>query len=148
MKKPKGDVEMYTNKMQNLSEKYVSKFSKAASELVMDEVTNTDDENKKTIIMFTAIDMARGALLKRNEHILTGIGIGIVGTTLALAIGIAIKRKAIKRYGVVLRHTDDENEGFMFVEALDEEQAKEKAEDLIKEWTTDGYIVIDAFEMK
>ena len=72
--------------LQNLDEKYIAKFNDMATKIVMDEVTNTDDENKKTIVMFTARDMAIGAILKKNEYILTGVGIGILGTLLALKI--------------------------------------------------------------
>lgn len=84
---------MNLKQMQNLSEKYINKFTKAATELVMDEVTNTDEENKKTIIMFSARDMAIGAALKRNEHILAGVGIGVVGTALAFTIGSKFRKK-------------------------------------------------------
>jgi hypothetical protein len=59
----------------------------------MDEVTNTDEENKKTIIMFTARDMAIGAAMKKNEYIATGISIGVVGTALAFMISNKIKNK-------------------------------------------------------
>lgn len=71
-------------KLQTLGDKYSNKFNKIATEIVMNEVTNTDDENKKTIIMFTARDMAIGSILKRKEYILTGMGIGILGTVLTL----------------------------------------------------------------
>jgi hypothetical protein len=84
---------MDLKKMQNLDEMSIRRFIKAATELVMDEVTNTDEENKQKIIMFTARDMAIGAAMRRNEHILTGVGIGVLGTTLAFTIGNKIKKK-------------------------------------------------------
>ena len=80
-------------KLQSLDEKYIAKFNDMATKIVMDEVDNTDDENKKTIIMFTARDMAIGAVLKRNQYILTGIGIGILGTLLTLKIIRKIKNE-------------------------------------------------------
>ena len=80
-------------KLQNLDDKYIAKFNNIATKLVMDEVEDTDDENKKTIIMFTARDMAIGAILKRKEYILTGVGIGILGTLVTLKI---IKHKKKK----------------------------------------------------
>ena len=79
-------------KLQNLDEKYIDKFRDMATKIIMDEVENTDDANRKTIIMFTARDMAIGAALKRNEYILTGVGIGILGTILVSKI-IKHKRK-------------------------------------------------------
>ena len=79
-------------KLQNLDDKYIAKFNNIATKLVMDEVTDTDDENKKTIIMFTARDMAIGAILKRNEYVLTGVGIGVLGTLITLKI-INYKKK-------------------------------------------------------
>lgn len=79
-------------KLQNLDDKYINKFRDMATKIVMDEVDNTDDENKKTIIMFTARDMAIGAILKKNEYILTGVGIGILGTLVTLKI-INYKKK-------------------------------------------------------
>ena len=80
-------------KLQSLDEKYIAKFNDMATKIVMDEVDNTDDENKKTIIMFTARDMVIGAVLKRNQYILTGIGIGILGTLLTLKIIRKIKNE-------------------------------------------------------
>ena len=80
-------------KLQNLDDKYINKFRDIATKLVMDEVEGTDDENKKTIIMFTARDMAIGAILKKNEYILTGVGIGILGTLVTLKIIKYKKRK-------------------------------------------------------
>jgi F0F1-type ATP synthase membrane subunit a len=86
---------MNLKKMQNVSDKYVTKFNKAATELVMEEVTGTTDENKKTIALITARDMAIGAVIKRSEHILTGLAIGVLGT--ALTIGIVNKIKKNKK---------------------------------------------------
>jgi hypothetical protein len=82
-------------KLRNISDKYVAKFSNAATRLVMDEVSGTDDENKKVIAMVTARDMAIGAAMKKGEHILTGVVIGVLGT--ALTIGIVNKIKKLRK---------------------------------------------------
>jgi hypothetical protein len=76
-----------------LSEKYVDKFMEAATAVIMDEVTNTSDENKEVIARFTARDMARGAIFMRDRHILTGVGIGVGVTALAFTIGNKIKNR-------------------------------------------------------
>lgn len=83
---------MDLKKMQNISEKYISKFTKSATKLIMDEVTGTD-EIKGKVIRWTARDMAIGAMIKRKEHILTGVSIGVVGTTLTFVVGNRIKNK-------------------------------------------------------
>lgn len=77
---------MDLKKMQGISDIFIDKFKEAATKLVMAEVRDTDKENKETIIMFTARDMAIGARLKRNEYIAMGIGIGVVGTLLTYSI--------------------------------------------------------------
>jgi len=69
-------------KIPRLGDDYVDKFKEVSTELVMDEVGDMDEENKKTLIMSTARHMAIGAILKRNQHIALGIGIG-VGLTIA-----------------------------------------------------------------
>jgi hypothetical protein len=84
---------MDLKKMQNLSEAFIEKFKESATELVMDEVTNTDDDNRKTIIMFTARDMAIGAMIKRNENIAIGIGIGVGITALTFIISSKLINK-------------------------------------------------------
>lgn len=84
---------MNLKKMQNLREKYIEKFNNAATTLVMDEVGNTSEENKKTIAMFTARDMAIGAAMKRNQHILTGVAIGVVSTVVTMKVIEKIKRR-------------------------------------------------------
>lgn len=78
--------------LQNLGDKYAEKFKEVATAIINDEVI-TDEDNKKTIIMLSARDMAMGAALKRSEHILTGVGIGVIGTALAFTIGSKIKNK-------------------------------------------------------
>lgn len=57
-----------------------SKYFKKVAKLIVDEsVTDTTEDNKETIAMFTARDMAMGAILKRKEYIVTGVVIGVVG---------------------------------------------------------------------
>lgn len=87
---------MDLEKMQNLSQAFIDKFKDAATELVMNEVTNTDEENIKKIIMFTARDMAIGAVLKRNEYIAIGIGIGVGITSLTFAVSNKVTKQKIE----------------------------------------------------
>ena len=72
-----------------ISEKEIKKFSKFAMQLIMDEVTDTDDENKQVIAAFTARDMAIGARLTKGKNIIIGATIGAIGT---LAVTESIKK--------------------------------------------------------
>jgi hypothetical protein len=88
---------MDLKRMQNLSQEYIDKFKEAATELVRNEVTNTDEENIKKIIMFTSRDMAIGSLIKRNEHIAIGIGIGVGIASLSFAISNKVLKRNIEK---------------------------------------------------
>jgi hypothetical protein len=102
--------------LQNVSSDYVERFKEAATCIVMDEVSDTDDENKKTLIEFTARDMAMGAMLKRNEHIITGIGIGIIGTALTFVVSSKV---------MGLRHKKREN---LYYDADKDRNRKDKVD--------------------
>jgi len=62
-------------------------FQPFADYVVSDEVGKTTDENRKVIAMFTAIDMASGAEMKKGEYLLTG---GLIGSGIAIVIGLVI----------------------------------------------------------
>lgn len=78
---------MNFNWLLDVSDDYVDRFKDIATHIVMHEVRGTDSDDEETLIMYTAKDMAMGAMLKRGEHVMTGIGIGIIGTALAFAVG-------------------------------------------------------------
>lgn len=84
---------MDLKKLQILGDDYSKHFKKVAKDIVMAEVTNTDDENKEVIAMFTARDMAIGAILKRKEYMLTGVTIGVLGTCLTIGVINKIKER-------------------------------------------------------
>jgi hypothetical protein len=62
-------------------------FQPFADYVVADEVGETPDENRKVIAMFTAIDMASGAEMKKSEYLLTG---GLIGSAIMLVTGLII----------------------------------------------------------
>lgn len=80
------------NKLYALGEKN-AKYFKWIADPIVRHTTVTDEENMKKVSYLSAVDMAIGAAVKRNEHILTGVGIGVLGTTLAFTIGNIIKNK-------------------------------------------------------
>lgn len=92
---------MNIEKLYTLGLKNASIFKDIADKVVENYVTGTDEMNKKKISGFVAIDMAMGAELKKTEHVLTGVGIGVVGTALAFTIGNKIKNRKKKDEVVV-----------------------------------------------
>ncbi len=79
--------------MQNLQKNYINKFREAAIALVQAEVSDTSDDNKEVIAMFTARDMAVGAKLTKNKYILTGVAIGLAGSVLTLGINTLVEKR-------------------------------------------------------
>jgi hypothetical protein len=141
---------METKKFERLFNKNFDKrdrFKHLADYLVEHHTTGLDDERKIDVSADTALGMALGEAMAKNKYLLGGVAIGVIATVAAFNIGFVIKNKVVKRYGVILSHLDDGTEGFMFVDALDVDMAKEKAKEIIGERFNDGYSVMDAFEM-
>jgi hypothetical protein len=142
---------MDTNKIDKLFDKNFDRrdnFKHIADYIVARHTTGLDEERKIDVSADTALGMALGEAITKNNYLLTGLAIGVFGTVATIGIGLAIRKKMIKRYGVILTHLDDETEGFMFVDAIDEETAKDKAKEIIGERFNDEYSVMSAFEMK
>jgi len=115
-------------KLQILADDNSKKFGRLARAIVMDEVGETDDANKETIMMFTARDMAIGELATKNGHLLTGAAIGVIGTALAFTIygKIKNKKKDVKQptylYKVTVQ-SEDGDKSDVTVRAVNREDA-------------------------
>ena len=79
-------------KLFNYGEENAKNFKHIADPVVKYS-TITDEENMKTISYLSSVDMAIGAAVMRNKHILIGVAIGAVGTGLAFVIGNKIKKR-------------------------------------------------------
>lgn len=87
---------METNKLDKLwehGENNAKYFKWVAEPMIQYTVTGTDDENKKTISYLSAVDMAIGAAVKKNEYLLTGAVIGVLGTALTWKISSVVKKR-------------------------------------------------------
>lgn len=62
-------------------------FQPFANYVIADEVTDTTDENRAVIAMFTAIDMATGAEAVKGKYLVIG---GLIGSSIAIVTGLVI----------------------------------------------------------
>lgn len=78
----------------------VRKFEKIAKMVIDYEVGETSDENRKVIAMFTARDMAIGAMLERRK-IVSGIAVRLIGALVIYNLVYKVKDE---------KKTEEENE--------------------------------------
>jgi hypothetical protein len=83
-----------------------AKYFKWVADPIVEATVVSDDENKKTISYLSAVDMAIGEAVTKNKHIMTGVGIGAIGTILAFGIYGRIKHRRNAEEEVVMNLGD------------------------------------------
>lgn len=136
---------METRKIQKLFRENFNKrdnFKQISDYLVDNYTVDIDDERKRDVSADTAVGMAMGVAMAKNEFMLKGLAIGALGTGLAVAIGNKIIKSREQTYKVRISHLHGET-AFIFIQAINEDLAIRKAKDTLMDVFGEDYDSID-----